>query len=184
MAEDRCSTCETVLDGNAHNMFTCQRCGIHQKLENSSLRGLVPLFQFEIIGDEIEFIPNDAFWQHWRVDACWLSDCGVRVYSMERYRRPKPSEWRVRVRIENLDTLTTCATEGCDTDIATRSTWCTACWPTQRERRNIRHRLWIQLWNSKFAATVAYDSPEREQLIDTWLAENPESDAALALAKL
>lgn len=136
MADYRCSTCETVLDGNATNAFTCQRCGIRARLENSSLRGLVPP-EFEIIGEEIEFTPTEKFWEKWRMDICNLEAIGVRVYGIPNYRKPKPDEWRVRVLMMILDTLKDCE---CGAKIDERDSECFACRnPTHSlQRRNAR----------------------------------------------
>ena len=102
---------------------------IRQRLENSSLRGLVPP-EFEIIGEEIEFAPgvDDAFWQRWKRDRNWLEAVGVRVYAIPNYRKPKPNEWRARVLVKRLDTLIKC--ESCKALISPRpgARFCAPCW--------------------------------------------------------
>ena len=96
---------------------------IRARLENSSMRGLVPS-NFEIIGKEIEFIPTDRFWQKWRVNQNWLEAVGVRVYAIPRYRKPRPNEWRARVLMTILDTLQTCK---CGQKFDDRYKACKAC---------------------------------------------------------
>lgn len=99
---------------------------IRARLEKSSLRGLVPI-HFEIIGDEIEFTPCPKFWKRWQVDENWLRSIGVRTYAIPRYRKPKPSEWRARVLVKLLDTLTRNC-EACGVLIDDRKRFCTPCW--------------------------------------------------------
>ena len=98
---------------------------IRSALEKSSLKGLVP-HTFEIIGDEIEFIPCKAFWQRWQVDENWLRAIGVRTYSVPRYRKPKPSEWHARVLMKLLDTLTKHC-KGCGVLVDDRKIYCSPC---------------------------------------------------------
>ena len=103
---------------------------IRARLERSSLRGLVPPV-FEIIGDEIEFIPYENFWKRWRVDRNFLESLGVRTYAIPRYRKPKPAEWRARVLVKLLDELTrTC--KMCGVLIDDRGHYCDACWKEVR----------------------------------------------------
>lgn len=103
---------------------------IRARLEKSSLRGLVPPV-FEIIGDEIEFIPYENFWQRWQVDRNWLEGVGVRVYAIPRYRKPKPHEWRARVMVKLLDTITK-RCKACGVLIDDRGHYCDACWKEVR----------------------------------------------------
>lgn len=100
---------------------------IDTKIEKSSLRGLVPMEAYRIIGDEIEFIPSRRFFSRWRKDRNWLEAIGVRVYSRARYRKPTGlQDWRARVTINMLDTLIKC--QECDTMIPSRDRYCKPCW--------------------------------------------------------
>ena len=69
---------------------------IRTRIENSRLNGLVG--DFEIIDKRsIEFVPNDAFWQRWRVGRNWMEAEGCHVYAIPRYRKPRRDEWRCRL---------------------------------------------------------------------------------------
>ena len=103
---------------------------IRSALENSSLKGLVPP-TFEIIGEEIEWTPSKAFWEKWRKDENWLRAIGVRTYAIPRYRKPKPHEWRARVLVKLLDTITKkCKT--CGVLVDDRKIYCSPCWDARK----------------------------------------------------
>lgn len=108
---------------------------IRSALEKSSLKGLVPS-TFEIVGSEIEWIPSKAFWARWHVDENWLRAIGVRTYAIPRYRKPKPHEWRARVVVSMLDTITR-KCKRCGVLVDDRGHYCDPCWKEIRNAKRV-----------------------------------------------
>ena len=102
---------------------TLTRDEARKRLQNSSLRFLVPS-NFEVRSNRTVIFPaTPAFWKRWRVDRNWLGDIGVQPFPSAF----KPRKvWSVQVNMLMLDELTQCET--CRTPIDIRYRQCDNCY--------------------------------------------------------